>query len=69
MGKPKIFRPWNFEQRLLLPSSPVEWLPENQLVFFLLNLAAELDREAIHAFYLQKDPRGEQAYECPMSTP
>jgi len=39
----KTFRPWNPEQTLLLPPSPVDWLPENHLVFFLLDLAAELD--------------------------
>ncbi|MFM7268879.1 MAG: IS1182 family transposase [Cyanobium sp.] len=63
MVKPKSFRPWNPEQTLLLPPSPVEWLPENHLVFFLLDLAAELDLEAIHAPYRQKDPRGEKAYD------
>ena len=63
MVKPKSFRPWNPEQTLLLPPSPVDWLPENHLVFFLLDLAAELDLEAIHAVYRQKDPRGEKAYE------
>jgi transposase len=63
MVKPKSFRPWNPEQTLLLPPSPVDWLPENHLVFFLLDLAAELDLEEIHAFYRQKDPRGEKAYE------
>ena len=63
MVKPKSFRPWNPEQILLLPPSPVEWLPENHLVFFLLDLAAELDLEAIHAHYRQKDPRGEKAYD------
>jgi len=63
MVKPKSFRPWNPEQTLLLPPSPVEWLPENHLVFFLLDLPAELDLEAIHAVYRQKDPRGEKAYE------
>ena len=63
MVKPKSFRPWNPEQTLLLPPSPVDWLPENHLVFFLLDLAAELDLEEIHAVYRQKDPRGEKAYE------
>jgi len=66
MVKPKSFRPWNPEQTLLLPPSPVEWLPENHLVFFLLDLAVELDLEAIHAHYRQKDPRGEKAYDPPM---
>ena len=63
MVKPKSFRPWNPEQTLLFPPSPVEWLPVNHLVFFLLDLAAELDLEEIHAYYRQKDPRGEKAYE------
>ena len=48
---------------MLLSLSPVDWLPENHLVFFLLDLAAELDLEAIHAVYRQKDPWGENAYE------
>jgi transposase len=62
-AKPKSFRSCNPEQTLLFPPSPVEWLPENHLVFFLLDLAAELDLEAIHAVYRQKDPRGEKAYD------
>ena len=61
MVKPKSFRPWNPEQTLLLLPSPVDWLPENHLVFFLLDLAGELDLEEIHAFYWQQDPHGEKA--------
>jgi transposase len=63
MVKLKSFRSWNPEQTLLFPPSPVEWLPENHLVFFLLDLADELDLEAIHAVYWQKDLRGEKAYD------
>jgi transposase len=59
----KTFRPWTPEQTLLLPPSPVDWLPKNHLVFFLLDLAAELDLGEIHAYYRQKDPRGEKAYD------
>ena len=59
----KTFRPWNPEQTLLLPPSPVDWLPENHLVFFLLDLVAELDLGEIHAYYRQKDSRGEKAYD------
>ncbi|MFZ9753697.1 MAG: hypothetical protein ACO3B3_09110, partial [Cyanobium sp.] len=33
-GALKTFRPWNPEQTLLLPPSPVEWLPEHHQVFF-----------------------------------
>ncbi len=60
MSKPKTFRPWIPEQTLLLPPSPVEWLPANHLVFFLLDLAAELDLSAIYAV---RDPSGVKAYE------
>jgi hypothetical protein len=36
----------------------VEWLPANHLVFFLLDMAAELDLSAIYAVYEARDPRG-----------
>lgn len=42
----------NVRQTLLFPSSPVGLRAANQLVFFLLDVAAELDLKAIHA------PRG-----------
>lgn len=63
MSKPKTFRPWNPEQTLLLPPSPVEWLSEHQLVFFLLDQASELDLSAIYAVYEARDPCGVKAYE------
>lgn len=63
MVKPTSFRPWNPEGTLLFQPSPVDWLPENHLVFFLLDLVSEVDLEAIHAVYRQKDPRGEKAYD------
>jgi len=63
MIKAKTFRPWNPEQTLLLPPSPVEWLPESHLVFFLLDLASELDLSAIVAVYESRDPRGVKAYD------
>lgn len=63
MSNLKTFRPWNPEQTLLLPPSPVEWLPANHLVFFLLDLASELDLSAIYEVYAARDPRGVKAYE------
>ena len=66
MRKAKTFRPWNPEQTLLLPPSPVDWLPEHHLVFFLLDMAAELDLSAIYAVYEARDPRGVKAYEPQM---
>ena len=62
MSKPKTFRPWNPEQTLPLPPSPVEWLSEQHLVFFWLDLVAELNLSAIVAVYEQRDPRGVKAY-------
>jgi transposase len=41
----------------------VVWLPANHLVFFLLDLAAELDLSAICAVYEAWDQRGVKAYE------
>jgi transposase len=61
--KAQYLRPWNPEQTLLLPPSPVEWLPANHLVFFLLDMAAELDLSPIYAVYEARDPRGVKAYE------
>ena len=40
----------------------MDWLPANHLVFFLLDLVAELGIEALFAVYRQKDPRGEKAF-------
>jgi transposase len=63
MVKPKSFRAWNPEQTLLLPPSPVDWLRENHLVFYLLDLAAEVDPEEIYAVCWLKNPRVEKAYD------
>ena len=38
MIKPKTFRPWLPGQTHLMPPSPIEWLPSDHLVFFLLDL-------------------------------
>ncbi|MEI7952925.1 MAG: hypothetical protein WCH37_09650, partial [Synechococcaceae cyanobacterium ELA182] len=48
-SKPKPFHPWVPEQTLLLPPSPVDWLPAHHLVFFMLELPSELDFEAFLA--------------------
>jgi hypothetical protein len=45
----QVLPPLDPQQALLFPPSPVEWLPENHLVFFLLDLAAERDLDAIHS--------------------
>ena len=68
MIKPKTFRPWTPGQTHLMPPSPIEWLPSDHLVFFLLDLPAELDFSAIMAPALAKDPRGEKGFDPRMMT-
>lgn len=66
MGMRKTFRSWNPEQTLLL-TSPVDWMPQNHLLFFLLDMAAEVNLGEIHAYCGQKDLRGEKAYDPRMN--
>ena len=47
-GQAQVLPPLEPGADAAFPPSPVEWLPENHLVFFLLDLAAELDLDEIH---------------------
>jgi len=49
----KTYRPWNPNQQYLLPPSVQDWLPENNLVYFLLDTVNELDISAITQKYEQ----------------
>ena len=51
----KTYRPWNPDQQWLLPPSPREWLPENDLVYFVMDVAGQLDLGAITRVYEQSD--------------
>ena len=68
MSKPKSFRPWIPGQTTLMPPSPMDWLPSDHLVFFLLELAEELDFSPILAPTRQKDARGEKGFDPRMLT-
>ena len=46
-GTMRKFREWSPEQSVLFPVSPRDWLPENHLVYFLLEVSAELDLEPL----------------------
>lgn len=59
----KRYQPWTPDQDYLLPPSPREWLPAGHLVYFLLDVVAELDLSAIEAVYQAKDQRGTQPYD------
>jgi transposase len=64
----KQYRPWTPEQAYLLPPSPLEWLPEDHLAYFVLEVVRELDLTAIEALIHKKDPRGERPYSPRMMT-
>jgi transposase len=45
------FKPCNRDQMFLLPPSLEEWLPENHLAFFIIDVVEKLDLAAIYASY------------------
>jgi transposase len=53
----KTYRPGNPDQDWLLPPSPRDWLPEGDLVYFILDVAQTLDLSAITRKY-EKEERG-----------
>lgn len=52
------YKPYNPDQTFLLPPSMREWLPENDLVYFVMELMGDLDLSAIHAYYEYDYERG-----------
>jgi len=64
----KGFRTWNPEQSMLFPVSPREWLPENHVVYCVLELMEQLDICGIEKRYWHRDARGEKAYHPRMMT-
>lgn len=63
----KTFRAYQPEQRLLMPPSLEEWLPEGHLARFLSDVIGELDLREMYAGY-QEDGRGMAAYHPQMMT-
>lgn len=47
----KTFRPYEPRQVQLLPASPHDWLPEDHLAYFLLDVVEQLDLRPIFAHY------------------
>jgi len=58
----KSYRPWAPAQSYLLPPSPTEWLPEEHLAYFILEVVDELVIGEIERVLQSKDHRGERAY-------
>lgn len=57
----KTYRDWNPEQTYLFPPSPRDWLPEDDLVFFLLDTVATLDLQPFYDYY-ERERRGQPPY-------
>ncbi|MFQ5490599.1 MAG: IS1182 family transposase [Phycisphaerae bacterium] len=58
----KTYRPWNPDQHYLLPPSPADWLPENDLVYMVLDVVGGLNLSAITNKYESGDGRGFPPY-------
>jgi transposase len=57
----KTYRDWAPDQIFLLPPSPRDWLPEGDLVYFLLDTVATLDLTPIFAHY-ERERRGQPPF-------
>jgi transposase len=57
----KTYRDWSPDQAFLFPPSPQDWLPEDDLVYFLLDTVATLDLSPIYAHY-ERELRGQPPF-------
>src|ERR671916_2186659 len=57
----KTYRDWTPHQDHLFPPSPQDWLPEGDLVYFLLDTVATLDLTPIFAHY-ERELRGQPPF-------
>lgn len=53
----KTYRPYQPRQGFLLPPSPLDWLPEDHLAYFLLETVSQLDLSAFTSYY-ERERRG-----------
>ena len=58
----RLFRPYDLDQRLLLPPDLREWLPKGHLALFISDVVDELDLSAMVAAYESRDGRGQPPY-------
>lgn len=58
----KTYQPWTQDQAYLLPPSMRDWLPEDHLVWFILDVVSQLDMGAIEDAIQSKDARGQRPY-------
>jgi len=64
----KNYRPWEPDRVYLLPQSTRDWLPEDHLAWFILDVVEQLDLRAIDEVLQAKDPRGMPPYAPKMMT-
>ena len=57
----KTYREWSPDQPSLFPTSPREWLPEDDLVYFLLDTVASFDLAPFFAYY-ERETRGQPPF-------
>src|SRR4051794_9738049 len=57
----KTYRDWSTDQAYLFPPSPHDWLPQGDLVYFLLDTVATLDLTPIFAHY-ERELRGQPPF-------
>lgn len=58
----KTYQPWTQDQPYLLPPSLREWLAEEHLAWFILDVVSQLDLRPLEAVIQSKDPRGQRPY-------
>src|SRR3954454_24327992 len=64
-GQRKAYRPWDAQQNCHDPVSPRDALPENDLVFFLIDLIGQLDLTPFHQYYA-RELRGQPPFDVTM---
>jgi transposase len=57
----KTYRDWSNDQNYLFPPSPHDWLPQDDLVYFLLDTVASLDLTPIFVHY-ERELRGQPPF-------
>jgi transposase len=60
-GMSKTYREWSPNQGFVFPPSPQDWLPDGDLVYFILDTVATLDLTSISAHY-ERELRGQPPF-------
>ena len=58
----KFYQPWTQDQQFLLPPSLRDWLPEDHVAWFVLDVVSQLDLSAIEDAIQSKDARGQRPH-------